>query len=162
MKIPPKVVGERTGGIPDFIAAQSRLTDWQIGKGNTRAVLGIDAGIVSEKWPAFIVRAIYGDRSVEILDIRLLPKKMLVWGYANGAIIPGKGEYVFEVGCLHVNSEGQPDTERRLIVGLEDTSFESDGYSTRIARAWEIEPQNGHIKSIPTVNIICPIVGGDD
>lgn len=161
MKIPPKVVGQRGGDIPNFIAFGSGMLNRQIGNETPKAELGYDEGIVGEKWPVFIVSASHHDRTLEILDARLLPKKLLNWRYANGKIKRlEKGRFlIFSTGCHYSDGNGQPIDDGRIIFGLEDPKVEHEGYSTRIERAWEIAPQSGHIKSIQTQGIICAILG---
>lgn len=155
MKIPPKVVGQRGGDIPNFIRFGGGMLNRQIGNEIAKAELVFEEGLVGEKWPVFIVAASYGDRTLEILDARLLPKKLINWRYKNGEIRRlEKGDfYIFSEDCLYRKGDG------RIIFGLEDPRFERDGMSIRIERAWEVDPQSGHIKTIPTQGITCAILG---
>jgi hypothetical protein len=155
MRIPPKIVGKRGGDIPNFVLFGGGMLNKQIGNEMPRAELVFDEGIVSEKWPVFIVSASHTDRTLEILDVRLLPKKLISWRYANGKIKgAGKGDhFIFSTDCLYAKGDG------RIIFGLEDPTVEHKGFSTRIERAWEIDQQSGHIKTIPTRNITCAILG---
>jgi hypothetical protein len=60
----------------------------QIGDEMPRAELVFEEGMVSEKWPVFIVSASHADRTIEILDARLLPKKLINWRYASLLVAP--------------------------------------------------------------------------
>ncbi len=155
MKIPPKVLGRRGGDIPNFIEVGGGMLNRKIGSEVPKAELGYDEGVVDRKWPVFIVSAGHNDRTLEILDVQLLPKNLINWRYANGKIMgAGKGNhFIFSARCQY----GKGDD--RIIFGLEDPTVEHDGMSTRIERAWEVDPLSGQIKSISTKNITCAILG---
>lgn len=155
MKIPPKVVGREPSELPKFIPFSSGMLNRKLGDESHRAELGYDEGVVDKKWPVFIVSVIHSDKTIEILDARLLPKNKVNWRYTNGKIEPlEKGSfYIFSAYCLHGKGDG------RIVFGLEDPKVERKGFSTRIERAWEIDQQSGHIKSISTRNITCAILG---
>ncbi|MBU1215259.1 MAG: hypothetical protein KKA63_08475 [Gammaproteobacteria bacterium] len=155
MKIPPKVVGQIGGSIPKFIYFGVSMLGKKIGNETPRSELIYEEGIVEGKWPVFFVIAMHNDKTLEILDARLLPGKRLNWRYKNGEITRlEEGDFlIFSPYCQYENNED------RLIFGLEDPKFERDNYSTRIERAWEIDPQSGRIKSISTQGITCAILG---
>jgi hypothetical protein len=155
MKIPPKIAGKEPGHIPNFIRFGESMLNRQIGSETMKAELGYSEGMVGKKWPVFIVSAIHDDRTLEILDAQLLPMKLINWRYMNGKIERlKKGNFlIFSAWCQYANGDG------RIIFGLEDPKVEHDGYSSRIERAWEIDMQNGHIKSIPTHRIKCAVLG---
>ncbi len=155
MKIPPVIKDREPGRTPKFIRFSEGMLNRQIGNETPKAELGYEEGIIGEKWPVFIVSAVHKDLTIEILDIHLLPKNLINWRYINGEVKRlEKGIfYIFSVDCLY--REGN----ERIIFGLEDPKVERDGMSTRIIRAWEVDQQNGHIKSISTRNITCAILG---
>jgi hypothetical protein len=155
MKIPPKVMGKRGGDIPNFIRFGGGMLNKQIGNETPRAELIYEEGLVVEKWPVFVVYASHADKTRDILDAQLLPKNLINWRYANGKIewLESSDRLIFSIDCQYANGDG------RIIFGLEDPKFEREGMSTRIERAWEVDPQSGHIKSIPTQGITCAILG---
>lgn len=155
MKIPPKNIGKSGAPIPNFIRFGEGNLNRQIGDETPRAELGYEEGLFDEKWPVFIVSSSHDDRTLEILDVRLLPKKLINWRYANGKITRLEvGNFlIFSPYCQY---EKNVD---RIIFGLEDPKFEHDNYSIRIERAWEIDPQTGRIKSISTQGVTCAILG---
>lgn len=155
MKIPPKVVGKSGAPIPKFLSFGGGMLNRKIGNETPRAELIFEEGMVNEKWPVFIVYASHADKTREILDARLLPKGLINWRYADGKIkrLEDGNFLIFSTDCLYANGDG------RIIFGLEDPKAEHEGMSTRIERAWEIDQQSGHIKSIPTQGISCAILG---
>ena len=155
MKIPPKVVGKSGAPIPNFIRFSGGMLNKQIGNEAPRAELIYEEGLVAEKWPVFVVYASHADKTRDILDAQLLPKKLINWRYVNGKIdrLKNSDRLIFSIDCQYANGDG------RIIFGLEDPAAERDGMSTRIERAWEVDPQNGHINSISTQNISCAILG---
>lgn len=155
MKIPPKVVGKSGAPIPNFIRFSGGMLNKQIGNEAPRANLIYEEGLVAEKWPVFVVYASHADKTRDILDAQLLPKKLINWRYVNGKInrLENGDRLIFSIDCQYANGDG------RIIFGLEDPKYEREGMSTRIERAWEVDPQSGHIKSISTQNISCAILG---
>jgi hypothetical protein len=155
MKIPPKVMGKSGGDIPNFILFSGGMLNKKIGNETPRANLIYEEGLVAEKWPVFVVYASHADKTRDILDAQLLPNKLINWRYANGKIkrLENGDRLIFSIDCQYENGDG------RIIFGLEDPKVEREGMSTRIERAWEVDPQSGHIKSISTQNISCAILG---
>lgn len=155
MKIPPKISGKSGAPIPKFITFGGGMLNRKIGNETSRKELIFEEGIVNEKWPVFIVYASHADKTREILDARLLPKELINWRYANGKIkrLEEGSPLIFSTDCLYKKGDG------RIIFGLENPKFEHEGMSIRIERAWEINPQSGHIESISTEGITCAILG---
>lgn len=155
MKIPPEIVGKSGSPIPKFIRFGGGMLNRKIGNETPRAELIYEEGIVDEKWPVFIVYASHADKTREILDAQLLPKKLINWRYEDGKIrwLEKEDRLIFSIWCQYAKGDG------RIIFGLEDPKFEHEGMSTRIERAWEIDQQSGHIKSISTQGITCAILG---
>lgn len=79
MRIPPKVVGREPSELPKFIPFSSGMLNRKFGDESHKAELGYDEGIIDKKWPVFIVSAIHSDKTIEILDARLLPKNKVNW-----------------------------------------------------------------------------------
>lgn len=158
LKIPPEIVGQSGGAIPKFTLFGGGMLNRQIGNETPRAELIYDEGLVEKKWPVFIVYASHADKTIEILDAQLLPKKRINWRYVDGKIKRlEKGNFlVFSTGCQYAKGDG------RIIFGLEDPKVEHEGMSTRISQAWEINSLSGRIKSISTQNISCPILEGEE
>lgn len=155
MKIPPKIIGKSGAPIPKFLSFGGGMLNRQIGDAASWAELIYEEGTVEEKWAAFIVYASHADKSRVILDARLLPRELINWRFENGKIkwLENEEKLIFSIFCHHGGGND------RIIFGLEDPKYERDGYSTRIERAWEVDPQTGRIKSIPTQGIICAILG---
>lgn len=155
MKIPTDVVGSKGKYIPRFIRFGSGMLNRKIGNEVPKAELVYEEGLINEKWSVFMVSAMNENGVLEILDARLLPKDEINWRYANGKITRLEdGDFlIFSPYCQYENNED------RIIFGLEDPKYERDNYSTRIERAWEIDPQTGRIKSISTQGVICAILG---
>jgi hypothetical protein len=159
MKIPPKVVGREPAHIPNFSLFGGSLLNWQIGYATPKADLAYEEGMLYEKWPVFFVIAFHSDKTLEILDARLLPGKLLNWRYKNGKIkrLEDGDFFIFSGHCYY--DDNDPSTNNRIVFGLEDPKFEHDGYTTRIERAWEIDQQTGRIKSISATGIACAVLG---
>lgn len=160
MKIPTESVMRAGKYIPDFIRSGSGMLNKKIGNEIPKAELVYEEGIVASKWPVFIVSAMHSNGVLEILDARLLPEDLIVWRYENGKFkAAGKPGFIFSPSCFYVSSDGKPIFEGRIMFGLEDIDTQSNGFSTRIERAWEIDRQTGRIKSISTQGVVCAIIG---
>ena len=155
MKIQTGAVIQEGKYIPNFIRFGSGTLNRQIGNETPKAELVYEEGLVANKWPVFFVSAMHAGGLLEILDAQLLPKKLINWRYANGKIewLEHSDRLIFSTDCLYSKGDG------RIIFGLEDPKFEHEGMSTKIEQAWEVDPQNGHIKSIQTQGVTCAILG---
>ena len=111
MNIPPKIVGKKGGNIPNFIRVSERNLNKQIGDEKPGAELGYEEGLLNEKWLVFIVSASHKDRTLEILDVQMLPENLINWRYENGKV-KGIGNR-FEFSYCHSSID-----YRRIILGL--------------------------------------------
>lgn len=154
MKLPPKVYGQEQARIPGYSEAGGRLLGLMQSK-TPKARLAYSDGIFGE-WPLLVVQAIYEDRSIEILDIHILPADLINWRYVNGRFQWLDDRYDL-TQCYQQFKSG------KIIVGLVRPESKPrkgmEGFSSRVKRAWEIDQRNGQITAISTKDVQCEIIG---
>jgi hypothetical protein len=152
MKMPPKVVNREQADIPGYVVARGRLLDWLKGNKSSGVRLAYVEGVVDGKWPVLLVKAIYIDRTIEILDAQILPSEWIDWRYKDGTFQWIANRYDLSQ-CRLGSGDG------RIVVGLVKPDKKGSSYSTRVKLAWTIDQDDGHITSIPTQGVQCVILG---
>jgi hypothetical protein len=123
-----------------------------ISKNATGGSLSFLEGVFSEKWPAFVVTRDNKDMSVEILDIQMIPSKLLDWKFVAGKFKNIEGRFSLSNPCR------ASEDDDRWIVGLikpEKGKADCGHNSKRIKQTWLIDQQTGHITPIASKGLQC-------
>lgn len=156
MKIQPKVVGEMPARIPNFIQTNGAMIVIDEKSGN---YLGYSEGFVSGKWPVFFTEHIHPDKSIEILEVQMLPANLIDWKIVNGKRSFLEWRYTLSEHCR------ADEEDTRLIFGLikqEEGKESCAHYSSRVKRAWQIDRQSGHITPLPIQGLQCYYIAMDN
>ncbi len=155
MKIPPKVKGTARASIPNFVS-----------KGGEWGAISYEEGMVGGKWPVFIVERIDADRSLEILDVQMLPINLIDWRYVDGKFKNKSEHFKFVKNRLSLSEKCRADeNDQRMIFGLIKQEIGKEAcshFSKLVQQAWMIDRQSGKITPIPTKDLQCFYLTMDD
>lgn len=149
MKLPPKITveGNRTADIPEFIYLGGALISEESGSS-----LAYDEGLASGKWPVFLIKRIYEDKTTVILDAHMLPANLMEWQFIGGQFTFLKDRFKLSDHC---KVEGE---DTRLIFGLvkaEKGKSDCGHISKHVKQAWKIDRQSGRITPMSTRGLQC-------
>ncbi len=138
LKVPPEVVGKKPPRIPNFIHHGSAVLGG-VGKNFPGCHPGYAEGVVGARWPVFYVECIYPDKSVEILDVQMLPENLLEWRFEGGKFQYTKDRFRLSEVCR----TNEADTRRIFgLVKPEEGKADCAHFSKRVERAWLIDKRS--------------------
>lgn len=158
MKLPPKGVNMAPASIPRFFEVNGALLVDSGEKADS--VLAYAEGLFEGKWPIFLLERIYHpDRTMEILDARVLPANLLDWRLVNGKPERNSGHFRLSERC-RVN-----DKDERVILGLVKPEHGKEycaHFSKRVKQAWHMDMKSGCLAPIATQGLQCEYITMND
>lgn len=156
MKLPPEIINMKQREIPGFVTVRGGILAGPE-KEDTSAITYAE-GLLDEKITVFFIERIYPDRTMEILDARLLPAALLSWRLEEGKPTRGSGRYRLSAHC-RVNKSNS-----RNILGLirpEEGKESCAHFSRQIKQAWRLDTDSSRLVSISSKELECEYITMD-
>lgn len=155
-KLPPVASGKARASFSNFELKGS------FGAGD----IGFEEGVYLRKWPVVLVTRIHKDMTTELLDVLMLPKKLIDWRYEGDGISTKSNKFIFVKNRFALSERCRTGEEdERMILGLvkpESGKSLCTHFSNHVKQAWMVGGENGKISPISPDGLQCMYLTMDD